>query len=165
MWHELEGTRLFVSPEMLKREPYGKPVDMWACGVILYILIDGSLPFYIANLPFDCGNMSFRNKVEIHRRLFEKIVTGQCNFSSSQWLNVSPAAKDLISRMLKVDQRERITAAEALTHKWISDRENFASTIHLPETVKRLKEFPECDDRFHDLSEMCEANYDFQKHK
>lgn len=40
------GTPHFMAPEVVKREPYGKPVDVWGCGVILFILLSGCLPFY-----------------------------------------------------------------------------------------------------------------------
>ncbi len=40
------GTPHFMAPEVVKREPYGKPVDVWGCGVILFILLSGCLPFH-----------------------------------------------------------------------------------------------------------------------
>lgn len=54
------GTPHFMAPEVVKREPYGKPVDVWGCGVILFILISGCLPFYGTK-----------------ERLFEAIVKGK----------------------------------------------------------------------------------------
>ncbi|KAF3857238.1 hypothetical protein F7725_009097 [Dissostichus mawsoni] len=107
------GTPHFMAPEVVKREPYGKPVDVWGCGVILFILLSGCLPFYGTK-----------------ERLFEAIIKGKYKMNPRQWANISESAKDLVRRMLMLDPAERIT-----------ERDRYAYKIHLPETVEQLRKF------------------------
>eukprot|EP00058_Branchiostoma_floridae_P022068 XP_002607558.1 hypothetical protein BRAFLDRAFT_119718 [Branchiostoma floridae] len=58
-----------------------------------------------------------------------------------QWDHVSEQAKDLVARMLELDQNERITVHETLQHPWIKDRERYAPKIHLHETVASMTKF------------------------
>uniref|UniRef100_A0A8D0CFT5 Calcium/calmodulin dependent serine protein kinase n=1 Tax=Scleropages formosus TaxID=113540 RepID=A0A8D0CFT5_SCLFO len=88
-----------MAPEVVKREPYGKPVDVWGCGVILFILLSGCLPFY--------GTKD---------RLFEAIIKGKYKMNPRQWSHISESAKDLVRRTLMLDPAERITVYEALNH-------------------------------------------------
>ncbi|XP_060888546.1 peripheral plasma membrane protein CASK-like isoform X13 [Labrus bergylta] len=125
------GTPHFMAPEVVKREPYGKPVDVWGCGVILFILLSGCLPFYGTK-----------------ERLFEAIIKGkykarQCivTMNPRQWAHISESAKDLVRRMLMLDPAERITVYEALNHPWLKERDRYAYKIHLPETVEQLRKF------------------------
>ncbi|XP_034007319.1 peripheral plasma membrane protein CASK isoform X8 [Gymnodraco acuticeps] len=124
------GTPHFMAPEVVKREPYGKPVDVWGCGVILFILLSGCLPFYGTK-----------------ERLFEAIIKGKYKVSllvqmnPRQWANISESAKDLVRRMLMLDPAERITVYEALNHPWLKERDRYAYKIHLPETVEQLRKF------------------------
>lgn len=97
------GTPCYIAPEILKREYYGKPVDMWSAGVCLYILLSGYAPFYD----------------EDQRRLFEKIKKGQYCFDEDAWGDISPEAKHLIAGLLQLDPAKRLTAAEALRHPWV----------------------------------------------
>uniref|UniRef100_A0A8C6TAJ8 non-specific serine/threonine protein kinase n=1 Tax=Neogobius melanostomus TaxID=47308 RepID=A0A8C6TAJ8_9GOBI len=118
------GTPHFMAPEVVKREPYGKPVDVWGCGVILFILLSGCLPFY--------GTKD---------RLFEAICKGKYKMNPRQWAQISESAKDLVRRMLMLDPAERITVYEALNHPWLKERDRYAYKIHLPETVEQLRKF------------------------
>uniref|UniRef100_A0A3Q1CFV1 Peripheral plasma membrane protein CASK n=1 Tax=Amphiprion ocellaris TaxID=80972 RepID=A0A3Q1CFV1_AMPOC len=118
------GTPHFMAPEVVKREPYGKPVDVWGCGVILFILLSGCLPFY--------GTKD---------RLFEAICKGKYKMNPRQWSQISESAKDLVRRMLMLDPAERITVYEALNHPWLKERDRYAYKIHLPETVEQLRKF------------------------
>ncbi|TNN70235.1 Peripheral plasma membrane protein CASK [Liparis tanakae] len=99
--------------QVVKREPYGKPVDVWGCGVILFILLSGCLPFY-----------------GTRERLFEAIIKGKYKMNPRQWAHISESAKDLVRRMLMLDPAERIT-----------ERDRYAYKIHLPETVEQLRKF------------------------
>ncbi|XP_061547210.1 peripheral plasma membrane protein CASK isoform X12 [Phycodurus eques] len=125
------GTPHFMAPEVVKREPYGKPVDVWGCGVILFILLSGCLPFYGTK-----------------ERLFEAVCKGKCKSSDifaqmnpRQWSQISESAKDLVRRTLMLDPAERITVYEALNHPWLKERDRYAYKIHLPETVEQLRKF------------------------
>ncbi|XP_041857118.1 peripheral plasma membrane protein CASK isoform X12 [Melanotaenia boesemani] len=118
------GTPHFMAPEVVKREPYGKPVDVWGCGVILFILLSGCLPFYGTK-----------------ERLFESICKGKYKMNPRQWGHISESAKDLVRRMLMLDPAERITVYEALNHPWLKERDRYAYKIHLPETVEQLRKF------------------------
>ncbi|XP_031358388.1 calcium/calmodulin-dependent protein kinase type II alpha chain isoform X12 [Photinus pyralis] len=124
-WFGFAGTPGYLSPEVLKKEPYGKPVDIWACGVILYILLVGYPPFWD----------------EDQHRLYAQIKAGAYDYPSPEWDTVTPEAKNLINQMLTVNPSKRITAAEALKHPWICQRERVASVVHRQETVDCLKKF------------------------
>uniref|UniRef100_A0A8C2A5C0 calcium/calmodulin-dependent protein kinase n=1 Tax=Cyprinus carpio TaxID=7962 RepID=A0A8C2A5C0_CYPCA len=124
-WFGFAGTPGYLSPEVLRKEPYGKPVDMWACGVILYILLVGYPPFWD----------------EDQHRLYQQIKAGAYDFPSPEWDTVTPEAKDLINKMLTINPAKRITAAEALKHPWICQRSTVASMMHRQETVECLKKF------------------------
>jgi len=124
-WFGFAGTPGYLSPEVLKKEPYGKPVDIWACGVILYILLVGYPPFWD----------------EDQHRLYAQIKAGAYDYPSPEWDTVTPEAKNLINQMLTVNPAKRIRAEEALKHPWISQRERVASGVHRQETVDCLKKF------------------------
>uniref|UniRef100_A0A3Q4N0Z5 calcium/calmodulin-dependent protein kinase n=1 Tax=Neolamprologus brichardi TaxID=32507 RepID=A0A3Q4N0Z5_NEOBR len=124
-WFGFAGTPGYLSPEVLRKDPYGKAVDLWACGVILYILLVGYPPFWD----------------EDQHRLYQQIKAGAYDFPSPEWDTVTPEAKDLINKMLTINPAKRITAAEALKHPWISHRSTVASCMHRQETVECLKKF------------------------
>eukprot|EP00092_Neocalanus_flemingeri_P010586 GFUD01011404.1.p1 GENE.GFUD01011404.1~~GFUD01011404.1.p1 ORF type:complete len:457 (-),score=64.80 GFUD01011404.1:48-1418(-) len=124
-WFGFAGTPGYLSPEVLKKEPYGKPVDIWACGVILYIILVGYPPFWD----------------EDQQKLYAQIRAGAYDFPSPEWDTVTPEAKNLINQMLTVNPAKRIRAEEALKHPWICQRERVASVFHRQETVDCLKKF------------------------
>ncbi|KAL4240955.1 Calcium/calmodulin-dependent protein kinase type II subunit delta [Mactra antiquata] len=124
-WFGFAGTPGYLSPEVLRKDPYGKPVDVWACGVILYILLVGYPPFWD----------------EDQHRLYAQIKVGAYDYPSPEWDTVTPEAKNLINSMLAVNPSKRITAQEALKHPWICQRERVAAAVHRQETVDCLKKF------------------------
>ncbi|KAM9386894.1 serine/threonine-protein kinase DCLK3 [Phaethornis superciliosus] len=99
------GTPTYVAPEILAEKGYGLEVDMWAAGVILYILL--------------CGFPPFRSQERDQEELFKIIQLGHYEFLSPYWDNISAAAKDLITRLLIVDPQKRYTARQVLQHPWI----------------------------------------------
>ncbi|CAL4061635.1 unnamed protein product, partial [Meganyctiphanes norvegica] len=124
-WFGFAGTPGYLSPEVLKKEPYGKPVDIWACGVILYILLVGYPPFWD----------------EDQNKLYAQIKSGAFDYPSPEWNSVTPEVKNLINSMMTVNHAKRITAAEALKNPWICQRERVASVVHRQETVDCLRKF------------------------
>ncbi|KAM6469505.1 caM kinase-like vesicle-associated protein isoform 2-T2 [Liasis olivaceus] len=119
------GTPEYLAPEVVARQRYGRPVDCWAVGVIMFILLSGNPPFY--------DDTDDENSDSHNRRIFRKILAGDYDFDSPYWDDISLAAKKLVSRLMEVDQDQRITAQEALGHIWISG--NIASEKNLKEGV------------------------------
>ncbi|XP_078284779.1 calcium/calmodulin-dependent protein kinase type II subunit gamma isoform X1 [Rhinoraja longicauda] len=124
-WFGFAGTPGYLSPEVLRKDPYGKPVDIWACGVILYILLVGYPPFWD----------------EDQHKLYQQIKAGAYDFPSPEWDTVTPEAKNLINQMLTINPAKRITATEALKHPWVCQRSTVASMMHRQETVECLRKF------------------------
>ncbi|XP_041378894.1 LOW QUALITY PROTEIN: calcium/calmodulin-dependent protein kinase type 1D-like [Gigantopelta aegis] len=98
------GTPGYVAPEVLRRKPYGKAVDVWSVGVISYILLCGYPPFYSEN----------------DSELFKQIMKGEYEFDSPYWDNISDSAKDFISHLMELDPKKRYDCEQALTHPWIA---------------------------------------------
>jgi len=102
---ELIGTPGYVAPEVVMRKPYDFAVDMWAAGVILYIMLSGKMPFF--------------GKTD--RECLRKIATGRYAFPPKQWSTVSEDAQSLIRSLLQVDPAKRLTAVAALNHRWLCE--------------------------------------------
>ncbi|KAF0986666.1 hypothetical protein HZS_7236, partial [Henneguya salminicola] len=127
-WFGFAGTPGYLSPEVIKKLPYGKKVDVWACvlkGVVLYILLVGYCPFW------DDDNI----------KLYAQIRDAPLSFPSPEWDNVSKEAKTLIFHMLDKNPPSRITAEEALKSSWIQNRVNVATKINRQQTVLALRKF------------------------
>eukprot|EP00112_Aurelia_sp_Birch-Aquarium-sp1_P013891 Seg2976.3 transcript_id=Seg2976.3/GoldUCD/mRNA.D3Y31 product="Phosphorylase b kinase gamma catalytic chain skeletal muscle/heart isoform" protein_id=Seg2976.3/GoldUCD/D3Y31 len=121
---EFCGTYGYLAPETLKccmyenMPGYGREVDLWACGVILYTLLVGFAPFW-------------------HRKqitMIKNITKGDYKFGSPEWDDISESPKDLIRKLLVVDPKQRITAEQALLHPWF---EGLATPR--PKTTRRFK--------------------------
>jgi len=102
---EKQGTWAYWAPEMFNSHGYGKEVDMWSLGVILYILLSGRHPFDAAG----------RTDAQMRKC----IQTGQLSFAHESWREVSGEAKALIRSMLRQDPRERLSPAALLASSWI----------------------------------------------
>ncbi|XP_018364066.1 PREDICTED: peripheral plasma membrane protein CASK isoform X1 [Trachymyrmex cornetzi] len=113
-----------MAPEVIQRRQYGKPGDVWSAGVLLHVLLTGTLPF-----------------VGSRDRLREAICRGRVQMETPLWDPISEPAKDLIQRMLTTDVNHRITIQEVLNHKWLRDRDKGAARIHLGDTIEELKKF------------------------
>ncbi|KAL0112461.1 hypothetical protein PUN28_012055 [Cardiocondyla obscurior] len=100
------GTPTYVAPEILAETGYGLKIDVWAAGVILYILLCGFPPF-----------VSVDNEQE---ELFERILSGQYEFTSPYWDTISDSAKQLISNMLQAQPELRFSAEDVLDHPWLA---------------------------------------------
>ncbi|XP_069375135.1 serine/threonine-protein kinase DCLK2-like [Paralichthys olivaceus] len=101
------GTPTYVAPEIIAETGYGLKVDIWAAGVITYILL--------------CGFPPFRSENNVQEELFDQILRGKLEFPSPDWDTISLPAKMLISQMLQVNVDTRFTAEEVLSHPWVTD--------------------------------------------
>ncbi|KAK6131315.1 hypothetical protein DH2020_034944 [Rehmannia glutinosa] len=124
VYKDIVGSAYYVAPEVLRRN-YGKEIDVWSAGVILYILLSGFPPFW----------------AETEKGIFEEILGGHVDLQSSPWPSISNGAKDLIKRMLTIDPKKRITAADALEHPWLK-KDGEASDRPIDSAVLiRMKQF------------------------
>ncbi|CBN80278.1 possible CDPK [Ectocarpus siliculosus] len=119
------GTPGYVAPEILRAESYGTSVDMWSIGVIVYILLGGYPPFHDEN----------------QTRLFRKIKAGNFKFHPEYWQSISNEAKDLIRRLLTVDPKKRLTAAQAVTHPWLLSKDADLLKHNLGVNLEQLRLF------------------------
>uniref|UniRef100_A0A672FJ48 Serine/threonine-protein kinase DCLK2 n=1 Tax=Salarias fasciatus TaxID=181472 RepID=A0A672FJ48_SALFA len=101
------GTPTYVAPEIIAESGYGLKVDIWAAGVITYILL--------------CGFPPFRSDNNLQEDLFDQILLGRLDFPSPYWDNITDSAKELIGKMLQVNVEARYTAQDVLSHPWVTD--------------------------------------------
>ncbi|KAF5944278.1 hypothetical protein HYC85_018355 [Camellia sinensis] len=124
VYRDMVGSAYYVAPEVLRRS-YGKEIDTWSAGVILYILLSGVPPFW----------------AETEKGIFDAILEGQIDFESPPWPSISYSAKSLVRKMLTQDPKKRITSAQVLEHPWIRE-DGEASDKPLDSAVlSRMKQF------------------------
>ncbi|XP_021251953.1 serine/threonine-protein kinase DCLK2 isoform X2 [Numida meleagris] len=121
------GTPTYVAPEIIAETGYGLKVDIWAAGVITYILL--------------CGFPPFRSENNLQEDLFDQILVGKLEFPSPYWDNITDSAKELISLMLHVNTEVRYTAAQILSHPWVSDDTSQENNMQAEVTGKLKQHF------------------------
>ncbi|XP_073460985.1 serine/threonine-protein kinase DCLK2 isoform X2 [Aquarana catesbeiana] len=121
------GTPTYVAPEIIAETGYGLKVDIWAAGVITYILL--------------CGFPPFRSDNNLQEDLFDQILIGKLEFPSPYWDNITDSAKELISCMLQVNVEDRFTAEQILSHPWVSDDASQGNNMQAEVTGKLKQHF------------------------
>ena len=96
--NDIVGSAYYVAPEVLHRS-YGTEADMWSIGVIAYILLCGSRPFW----------------ARTESGIFRAVLKADPSFDEAPWPSLSADAKDFVKRLLNKDYRKRLTAAQALS--------------------------------------------------
>uniref|UniRef100_A0A3B4CMP4 Serine/threonine-protein kinase DCLK2 n=1 Tax=Pygocentrus nattereri TaxID=42514 RepID=A0A3B4CMP4_PYGNA len=121
------GTPTYVAPEIIAESGYGLKVDIWAAGVITYILL--------------CGFPPFRSENNQQEDLFDQILQGHLEFPSPYWDNITHSAKELIGRMLQVNVEARYTAEDVLCHPWVTEDTAMENNMKMEVTGKLKKHF------------------------
>jgi len=122
------GTPGYVAPEVVEcldddTCTYGKEIDLWAVGVITYILLCGFPPFFS----------------EDDDEVFDQILEGKYEYPSPQWDDISALAKDLIDRLLVLDPAKRYSAKDCLNHPWVKGAD--VPDKPLDNTISEMKKF------------------------
>ncbi|XP_019437075.1 PREDICTED: CDPK-related kinase 1-like isoform X2 [Lupinus angustifolius] len=102
--NDIVGSAYYVAPEVLHRS-YGTEADMWSIGIIAYILLCGSRPFW----------------ARTESGIFRAVLKADPSFDEGPWLSLSADATDFVKRLLNKDYRKRLTAAQALSHPWLTN--------------------------------------------
>mmetsp|Transcript_16142 Transcript_16142/g.32676 ORF Transcript_16142/g.32676 Transcript_16142/m.32676 type:complete len:361 (-) Transcript_16142:1509-2591(-) len=137
----LIGTPGYVAPEIVTHQPYGAAVDLWSCGVLLYIMLSGKMPFF-GRTDQEC---------------LKRIAEGRYTFPEKEWGNISADAKSLVKGLLQIDPKKRLTARACLVHRWLdsnqvsdepipndlsgihSSQRKFRKAVHAVMTIGRMK--------------------------
>eukprot|EP00462_Mataza_sp_D1_P026172 CAMPEP_0175136824 /NCGR_PEP_ID=MMETSP0087-20121206/9485_1 /TAXON_ID=136419 /ORGANISM="Unknown Unknown, Strain D1" /LENGTH=803 /DNA_ID=CAMNT_0016419613 /DNA_START=24 /DNA_END=2435 /DNA_ORIENTATION=+ len=112
---DFAGTMNFIAPEIARKEPYGKEVDMWAVGCIIYQVMCGQLPFAAQDQEI----------------LIFDVRKGTFTYSSPHWRSRSPEVINLVSSLIVIDRKQRLTPQQAMQHPWFSgmDQEQFKQSV------------------------------------
>lgn len=104
--NSLVGTSFYIAPEIINKRDYGASVDLWASGVLFYITLSGQFPF--------CGNTD--------DEYYKNVIEQELEFPDEDWKHISEEAKDFLRGLLEKDPQKRLTAQEAVKHKWVADK-------------------------------------------
>uniref|UniRef100_A0ABK8F4T1 Twitchin n=1 Tax=Anopheles gambiae TaxID=7165 RepID=A0ABK8F4T1_ANOGA len=118
------GTAEFAAPEIVEREPVGFYTDMWAVGVLAYVLVSGLSPF--------------AGETDIDT--LKNIKQGTWEFDEVAFRDVSEECKDFIRRLLIKNTEKRMTAHECLSHAWLSDTYNSSTSVISIERYKQIRD-------------------------
>ncbi|OMO76806.1 hypothetical protein CCACVL1_15412 [Corchorus capsularis] len=124
VYRDIVGSAYYVAPEVLRRS-YGKEIDIWSAGVMLYILLSGVPPFW----------------AETEKGIFDAIIEGELDFQSQPWPSISESAKDLVRKMLTMDPKKRLTSAQVLEHPWLREGGDALDKPIDSAVLSRLKQF------------------------
>jgi len=109
--HSICGSDFYLAPEIIKQEEYGREIDIWAVGVITYVLLSGSMPFFH----------------EVLHKLYRQIVERDVSFPEEAWQNHSKGGMDFILRLLQVRAGDRLSAEQSLSHPWVKGQTSGSS--------------------------------------
>ncbi|KAL1200277.1 CDPK-related kinase 3 [Cardamine amara subsp. amara] len=102
--NDIVGSAYYVAPEVLHRS-YSLEADIWSIGVITFILLCGSRPFW----------------ARTESGIFRTVLRTEPNYDDAPWPSASPEGKEFVKRLLNKDYRKRMSAVQALTHPWLRD--------------------------------------------
>lgn len=132
MFEDYCGTPLYMAPEIIENLPYSQLCDVWALGIIMFILLTSHSPF---------SNDS-------ESKLRDQIKRAEIDTFSKYYVKLSPEAKHCLERMIKVNPAHRITSSELVEHPWLQD--------------KKLDEMPEAKNVLELMAEMLQEQDNHQ---
>mmetsp|Transcript_12187 Transcript_12187/g.17749 ORF Transcript_12187/g.17749 Transcript_12187/m.17749 type:complete len:481 (+) Transcript_12187:1-1443(+) len=118
------GTPYYIAPEVIKGD-YNFKCDLWGCGIIMYMLLSGTLPF--------TGNS--------HKEIFQRIISEQADLTGYLWKGISEEALNLLKRLLQKDQSFRLSAEEALRHSWFKEANTEKKIAIDPQILDSLRRY------------------------
>lgn len=122
------GTPAYLAPEVLRNKGYNRSLDMWSVGVIIYVSLSGTFPF---NEDEDIN---------------DQIQNADFMYPPQPWREISPEAVDLITNLLQVKTRKRLTVDKSLVHVWLQDFDTWSDLLRLEAHVKQRYLTHESDD-------------------
>jgi MAP kinase interacting serine/threonine kinase len=138
------GSAEFMAPEVVEAFMddserdlvYDKRCDLWSLGVIMYILLCGYPPFS-GNCGTKCGWNLGESCNACQELLFHSIQDGQFEFPDPEWAGISTEAKELISRLLVKDARQRLSAEMVLAQPWVCQGGSASRLLVTPQNIRR----------------------------
>eukprot|EP01052_Picozoa_sp_SAG31_P032038 SAG31_NODE_3468_length_4238_cov_112.307321_4_plen_143_part_00 len=138
------GTPEYVAPEVLAQTGYSTSCDIWSLGIVVYVMLCGRPPFWSRN----------------QQRLFKLIKNEPVKFPDRYFSGVSSDAKDLITKMLVKDPKNRLSAEQVLSHPWLGGDDTQVEArkqTDLKHTLTTLQTYCDSPD---ELPEHVGSNFD-----